>query len=256
MYTEIRQNSIQARTNIIKHEGTPFLLCDWLDFVLVHYEVDAKALQNTVPFELDLFEEKAYVSLVAFTLENFSFAQNGMVQSLAMMPIRTHRYFNVRTYIKHRHYRSIYFIKEWISNQLCAIIGSKLYGLPCEHGRLDYSHQWAEGLLQGEVMGRAQKARYQYQIHRDSTQEIGHVKAHSLEEFLFERYMAVVEKNGVRKYFRIWHEAWRQATVEIREVNDHLIPMLGHWGENLKPVKAHYSPGVYGVWMGKPLTLE
>ena len=41
--------------------GEPLFLADWLRPVFVHYEVPAKELQRDVPFELDLYQGKAYV---------------------------------------------------------------------------------------------------------------------------------------------------------------------------------------------------
>jgi len=37
--------------------------------LMMHFEVDAKALQRDVPYELDLHHGRAFVTLVAFTME-------------------------------------------------------------------------------------------------------------------------------------------------------------------------------------------
>ncbi len=46
----------------------PLFLGDWVTAVFIHYAVDAGVLQQEVPFELDLFEGRAFVSLVAFSM--------------------------------------------------------------------------------------------------------------------------------------------------------------------------------------------
>ena len=255
MNRETTQHSLQARRNIIHNEGGAFFECDWVRFVLIHYEVNVKLLQNTVPFELDLFDGKAYVSCVAFTSDNFNFAQKGLMQRLVMRPVRNHRYFNVRTYVNVGDQKGIYFLKEWISNKLCSIIGAWMYGLPCAHGRLNYSHQWEAPSLSGSLSGGHDEGTYRYRLCKNSGNELQGIEPGTLEEFLFERYVAFVEHKGTKKYFRIWHEPWRQADLDIEYLDDQLLPTLGPWGENPKFIKAHYSPGVFGVWMGQSLKL-
>lgn len=45
----------------------PLFYADWDDVAFVHFAIDAATLQKRVPFELDLHEGRAYLSLVAFT---------------------------------------------------------------------------------------------------------------------------------------------------------------------------------------------
>ena len=60
-----------ARQRFIAVESAPTFLCEWQRVLFVHYEVDQSLLQREVPFELELFEGKAVVSLVAFTMRRF-----------------------------------------------------------------------------------------------------------------------------------------------------------------------------------------
>ena len=255
MNTATTPQSIQDPRDIIQDERSAFFVCDWVQFALIHYEVDAEILQKAVPFKLDFFDGKAYVSCVAFTLENFQFVKNSLMQRLAMMPVCNHRYFNVRTYVKGGDQKGIYFLKEWISNRLCSMIGSQLYGLPCAPGQLDYQHDYSTGELTGEVTPNHQMETFQYQCSKKIGQDIRAIESGTLEEFLFERYVAFTEKNGCKRCFRIGHEPWRQTTLDIDEIEDHLMPTLGPWAKAMKLVKAHYSPGVHDVWMGKSFKL-
>src|SRR5947208_3021713 len=79
----------------------PIFRSDWLRSLFIHYEVEPAALQPQVPFELDLFGGRAYVSLVAFTMARLRPAIGGRMTAWAVSPIATHPFLNVRTYVRH-----------------------------------------------------------------------------------------------------------------------------------------------------------
>src|SRR3981081_1053396 len=57
-----------ARRRLLSRPGEPLFIADWDEGLMIHYEVDAELLQGVVPFELDLLDGRAFVSLVAFTM--------------------------------------------------------------------------------------------------------------------------------------------------------------------------------------------
>src|SRR5205823_5278949 len=77
----------------------------------------------------------------------------------------------------------------------------------------------------------------------------------SLDEFLLERYTAFTQFGKCRRFFRIWHEPWRQVPAEIQIATDHLIHSTGRWWEGARCIGANYSSGV-NVWMGWPHAIE
>jgi uncharacterized protein YqjF (DUF2071 family) len=248
----IIQQSQAAKENLEKNEGGAHLLCDWVNVVFIHYEVQAKVLQPAIPFQLDFYEGKAYVSLVAFTLKQFRFSKWEGLTQLMMKPIATHKYFNVRTYVKQGEAKGIYFIKEWISNSLCAAIGSHMYELPCQYGKLHYQCNDETKELVGHILPGDVAGQYQYQFTIPERDKLTHVEKNSLDEFLLERYLAFVKGKRNRRYFRIWHDPWMQVSANVIHMQDDLMIKLGPWGNTLKFAWAHYSPGVFNVWMGKP----
>jgi hypothetical protein len=48
--------------------GEPPFIANWHRVLMIHFGVEVESLQRTVPFVLDLWEGRAYVTLVAFTL--------------------------------------------------------------------------------------------------------------------------------------------------------------------------------------------
>ncbi len=78
----------------------------------------------------------------------------------------------------------------------------------------------------------------------------------SLDEFLMERYTAFTQRGRKQRFFRIWHEPWRQVPIDVTIENNGLLASNWAWFENAQLVGAHYSPGVTGVWIGRPHTIR
>ena len=60
--------SDRAKAQWKQRREAPLMLSDWDRTLMIHYEVDPDELQPQIPFDLDLHRDKAYVSLIAFTL--------------------------------------------------------------------------------------------------------------------------------------------------------------------------------------------
>src|SRR5579864_1412005 len=80
--------------------AAPLFLADWDDAVFVHYALEPAALRPHVPFELDLHEGVAYVSLVAFTQRRLRPRVGGRLAAVLSAPLASHEFLNVRTYVR------------------------------------------------------------------------------------------------------------------------------------------------------------
>src|SRR5256885_10818346 len=90
-----------ARARLLSVRAEPLFIADWDRVLMMHYEVDPLRLQRAVPFELDLHEGRAFVSVVAFTLRGMRPRIGGRLSAWLMRPIATHEFLNVRTYVRH-----------------------------------------------------------------------------------------------------------------------------------------------------------
>src|SRR6266436_7723570 len=106
-----------ARQRLLSLPGEPLFIADWDRVLMIHYEVEPDTLQRAVPFELELNEGRAFVSLVAFTMRGMKPRMGGHLAALLLKPIATHEFLNVRTYVRHRGESGIYFLAEWLSNR-------------------------------------------------------------------------------------------------------------------------------------------
>lgn len=224
------------------------MLSDWLDAVFIHFAADPQVLQRQIPFELDLFDGKAYVSLVAFSIRRLRSAFGGRLSEVLFQPIGNHEFLNVRTYVRHGDRAGIYFMAEWLNNRLSVALGPRSYGLPYRFGQLEYEHQQA-GDLSGRVVNTDGELEYSA---KGTATDLASCERGSLDEFLLERYVAFTSWRGAGRYFQIWHEPWPMVPVQVQVMKDSLLETTGEWFRSAKLAGGNYSPGVRGIWMSAP----
>ncbi len=232
--------------------GEPLFLANWERAVFIHYEADPALLQQQVPFALDLYEGRAFISLVAFTLLRMRPRVGGRLSEWLFKPIASHDFLNVRTYVRQAGEPGIFFLAEWLSNPLSVRLGPRTFGLPYRFGHLSYTHNHAGGEISGTVTANEGGLRYRAAMASSCFQPS---EAGSLTEFLCERYTAFTCQQRRRRLFRVWHEPWPQTPIEVEIISDDLLASTGPWRKSAECVGANYSPGVE-VWMGRPHRLD
>mgnify|MGYP001189003474 CR=1 FL=1 len=244
--------NLAAKRRLLSSFGEPLFLGDWDRVLFLNFEVNREALQSEVPFELDLWEGRAYVTLVAFTLRRLRFRLGGSVGRLICGPIAEHEFLNVRTYVRHRGEPGIFFLTEWVPNRLARWLGPATFGLPYRLGELRYDHDFAQGKLTGTVRDRATGSNLNYFGRIMTGTDPRPVENGSRDEFLLERYTAFTTRRSQKMFFRIWHEPWLQSAVEVQFHDRTLLTDRWSWFEKATFVGAHFSSGARDVWMGFP----
>lgn len=244
-----------ARKRLLSVTGEPLFLADWSRAVFIHYEVPADALRRDVPFELDLREGKAYVSLVAFTMQRMRPFFGGRFTEWLLKPIARNDFLNVRTYVHHRGEPGIYFLKEWMNNPLSVRLGPWTFGLPYRFGKLNYQNRHEAGCLSGTVREPNTKSFFSYEGALNGP-GFHPCPAGSIDEFLMERYTAFTAHGTKRRFFRIWHPPWRQQAIRVSVPEDSLLGEVWPWFADANLVGGNYSPGAQDVWMGRPHAIK
>jgi uncharacterized protein YqjF (DUF2071 family) len=246
---ETNRLSKEGRQRLLSPFGEPLFLARWDRTVFIHYAADGDLLQRQIPFELELRDGRAFVSLVAFTLLRMRPRIGGRFSEWLFKPIATHEFLNVRTYVRHAGESGIFFLAEWLSNPLSVRLGPRTFGLPYKFGKLMYEHARCGGEVRGEISASEGRLSYQGKIgdRRFAPGDPG-----SLTEFMLERYTAFTCRGKRRRLFRVWHEPWQQIPVDDIEVTaDDLLARTGDWWNSAEYAGANFSPGVE-VWMGRP----
>jgi uncharacterized protein YqjF (DUF2071 family) len=249
----ISNTSEIAKRRLLSIRGEPLFHAHWDNAIFIHYETDPQELQRCVPYHLDLYEGRAFVSLVAFTMRGMRPRFGGRIGELLLKPIATHNFLNVRTYVRHKGESGIYFMSEWLSSRVAAWLGPWSFGLPYRFGRIEYQPSRGYGLAgQHEQRGKVEADAGSFHscaIFRRNDLDV--CAPGSLDEFLLERYTAFTQVAKRRRFFRIWHEPWQQVPAKIQVATDNLIHSTGPWWRDAHCTGANYSPGV-NVWMGWP----
>ena len=248
--TEKRNTAAHQR--MLLRRGEPLFFADWMRVLMIHFEVDAAALQRGVPYELDLRDGRAFVSLVAFTMENMRPRIGGKIGAWLFKPIATHDFLNVRSYVRHNGEPGIHFLAEWLSNWLAVQLGPRTFGLPYRHGRIRYEHDWHSRELRGRVKDVRTGAAFTHRAVPQADAPFAPCTSNSLDEWLMERYTAFNSAGCSKRFFRVWHPPWPQCRAEIFLENMSLLEQSWPWFRAARLVGGNFSPGLRKVWMGRP----
>lgn len=209
---------------------------EWNDVVFLHWQVELHELQPFVPkeLEIDLFEGKPWVSLVAFTMEKVRPRCAPAVRVLS-----TFDEVNIRTYVRWNNKVGVYFLSIEGGKRLSCAIAKRVSGLPYRFSRMQ------------RTAHRYSSANAEF----DDTIEIEYGIAGRLREktaldtWLTERYALFQERRSAVLSFEIHHAEW-----SLREIEVHRGDIWYKRFEQLlhgAPNKVHYSEGVRVVAWGK-----
>lgn len=258
--------SASARQRLLSIRGEPLFLADWERTLMIHFEVEPAALQKVVPFELDLGEGRAFVSAVVFSLSRMRPRLGGRIAAWLLWPIATHDFLNVRTYVRVNGEVGIHFMTEWLSNRLSIMLGPRAFGLPYCFGKIEYKHEWQwlgnaatngfeeedDRLLTGRVADPKTSDALSYKAMLKAVPDFRACQPGSFSEWLMERYTAFTSFGERRRFFRVWHQPWPQAPVDVRVLDKSLLETNWPFFRDARLVGANFSPGVTDVWMGWP----
>lgn len=195
-----------------------------------HWRVDAGILQSLLPdgLTLDLFDGRAYISLVPFTMQQIR--PRGLP---AFAPVSDFHEINLRTYVTRAGKPGVYFINIEAQKGFSAWLSRNLSGLPYEKAQIERS--------QGKYVSSNAFRRFFLEVEFSVLGDIG--PKSDLERFLTERYALYLEHRGRLVRYDIHHEEWQIQTLEIKKLHlDYRLPGLELAGR--QPDLAHYSKGV------------
>ena len=94
-----------SRNDLIPHKWNYYQ--EWNDSIFLHFEIQYDLLIDLIPFglELDSFNDKYYVSLVAFTMNELS-----PKNLFPLGYVSNFHEINIRTYVKKENKNGVYFI--------------------------------------------------------------------------------------------------------------------------------------------------
>lgn len=209
---------------------------EWNDVIFLHWNVDLEELKKFVPkeLEIDLYDDKPWVSIVAFTMEKI---RPHYLPSFP--PISNFDEINIRTYVKSKGKTGVYFLSIEGGNYLSCKLAKLISGLPYRKSQIKRN-------------GSAYfSSNMEFEDNLDLEIELGN-KLNStteLDKWLIERYALFQDVAGKVNAFEIQHKEWQLNEITIKK----LIVNYERFSKLLKgnPIKGHYSSGVQVLaWAG------
>lgn len=209
---------------------------EWNKAVFLHWEVDLQELQKLVPeeLEIDLYEGKAWVSMVAFTMEKI---RPRLLPAFA--PISNFDEINIRTYVKNKNKTGVYFLSIEAGNSFSSKLASTLSQLPYRYSKMKRKGS----VFQAENKQFNDKMRVNYKVGQEVKEKNG------LDNWLTERYSLFQDTGNSINEFEIHHIEWPIYKVDLKELQID-YPRFQELINNT-PNKVHYSTGVQVVAWNK-----
>jgi uncharacterized protein YqjF (DUF2071 family) len=237
---------------LISGKGDPFLYADWERVVFLHYTIAPEFVRANVPasLELELFEGKACLSVVAVTMRRFRpICWNS--PGWALRPIGKQSFLNFRTYVRHYDEPGALFLRGWLSRPMHLPLPSGMIGLPYSFAGVDFDHAPEEGVLCGSVRDTLNQESFRYRAAIADAANFNVCQRGSCAEFAMERYTGFFSRNDCQYVFRAWHPPWLQVPINLKIEDDSLVRKAFPWFEHAMFVGASFAPGFERVALGR-----
>jgi uncharacterized protein YqjF (DUF2071 family) len=219
----------------------------WRELLFLHWAVPPESVRALLPssLELDLYEGRAYVGLVAFTMCG--------VRPVAMPPVPGLSSFhetNLRTYV---HFKGrdpgVWFFSLDAANAIAVRLARRFFHLPYHHARMFLEREWAGA---GEVRSAISYAGVRrwpgpfpgsYVIRAEISGPVVLAVPGSLEHFLAERYMLYCRRQDSIFRGRVHHVPYPLQSARVLCLDETLFAASGLSRPACDPI-AHYAAGV------------
>jgi uncharacterized protein YqjF (DUF2071 family) len=228
-----------------------FLKANWENIIMVNYEIDTKVLLPFLPngVELDLYQGKAYISLVGFMFKKTK------LFNISIPKLGTFEEINLRFYVirkeENQIKRGVVFINETIPYKIVAWMANVLYKehytvVPTKHT-----------ITKAE---KSQKVTFEWMVNKKWNSiyvehEIPTLQMHqsSLEKFIYEHYYGYTKINDNKtEEYRLRHPSWKIHNVIDYQISCDFEAMYGEAFSILN----HTKPAAVFIAEGSSVAIE
>lgn len=202
----------------------PFLTATWRYLLVSNYEVAPELLVPHLPLgtELDLFQGKALVSIVAF-----HFSKNKLFGIVPTVPVTQFEEVNLRFYVRRRVgdevRRGVVFIKEVVPSTIIATTARWLYNEPYEARRMWHDMRNCGPTTGGHVAYGVEVDGNDTEISARTEGPLRSLETDSIESFILEHYWGYTPRgDGTTSEYEVQHEPWRFWRIADLSVGEHL----------------------------------
>ena len=202
---------------------------EWNNAVFLHWQVELTELEKFVPkeLEIDLFDKKPWISVVAFTMEKI---RHKNLPSFP--PISNFDEINIRTYVKSNNKTGVYFLSIEGGTNLSCKIAKGMSELPYRFSKIKRT----ENQYKSCNSEYNDKLEIEFSIGNESNNKT------KLDKWLTERYALFQDTEKSINEFEIHHLEWPINEIDSIKLNFN-YPRFDKLIKD-KPNKMHYSKGV------------
>jgi len=212
----------------------------WRHLLFLHWEVEADAIQKTLPagLEVDTFEGKAYVGVVPFTMRDVA-----PIWAPSVPGISNFHELNVRTYV-HRGGKdpAVWFYSLDASSSIAVLAARAGWHLPYHRASMSLE-------VLGDEVKYASRRRWpgpkpaDFDAHYRIGDELPLPKPGSFEHFLVERYLLIADTGKGLEIGQVHHRPYPIRKAHVLSVHESMIAVVGLTRGNVEP-HALYCEGV------------
>jgi uncharacterized protein len=206
-----------------------FMKQTWSNLFFVHFEVAKEELEKLVPapLEIETFDDRAYLGIVGLEM-------NAAKTNLGKIPLifKPFAQVNIRTYVKYKNYRGVYFLSI-DAPHLLTIMGAKtLFSLPYEKAQTSMNFD------QGEMIIKSSNEERSIELRGFINKNLFYAEVGSLEEFLTKRDSSLHLKFNCLYYTALVKKDWA-----LQDVMGSVTHQLGYGKMLSEPISFLYSVG-------------
>lgn len=202
---------------------------EWNNALFLHWAIPFEILRKNVPknLNIDTYNNKCYVSLVAFTMEKI---RPRFLPSISF--ISDFAEINIRTYIENNGRKGVYFLNIEAEKTLSTFVARLLSGLPYEKANIHRTDN--------QFVANNTKKNFSLDTEFEPKNDIENKT--DLDKWLTERYCLYLDKGDNIYRYDIHHKEWQIRNVNLKRLN--LKYQIGDIKLTEQPSLTHYSNGV------------
>ena len=209
---------------------------EWNNAIFLHWQVELSELKKFVPkeLEIDLFDGKPWVSVVAFTMEKIR------PKNLpSFPPISNFHEINIRTYVKSKDKTGVYFLSIEGGKRISCKVAKGMSELPYRFSQIKRTENKYES--NNSVFN--DKLNVEFTVGKEIAEKT------ELEKWLTERYALFQDTEKCINEFEIHHLEWIVNEITLKKL-EFIYPRFNTLIKN-EPSQIHYSKGVKVIAWGK-----
>jgi uncharacterized protein YqjF (DUF2071 family) len=204
-----------------------FLKANWENIIMVNYEIAPEILMPYLPngVELDLFDGRAYVSLVGFMFKDTK------LFNIPIPKLGTFEEINLRFYVTRTEdgitKRGVVFINETIPYKIVAWMANKLYN---EHYTVvPTKHSITKDVINQQLKFEWFLNKKWNSIYLENRMSSHQMQNDSLEKFIYEHYYGYTKIDSlVTEEYRLHHPSWKIYKVVNYKIDCDFEAMYGN----------------------------